>query len=187
MILINLLPKELNSVKPGLPPLAVRRVGTGITVVFSVLTLFFYFQYLHQLKIHAEFRRHWASLEHTVRQVAQVKAELEGGVKTEKDFIEKYVVPQLKFTTLFSSAGEHLPESAWLVELQLERAEKGNVLVLKGVALPSRKETSIQEIEKYLKTLRDELPPGTNLLLTTSRQQKEKLELTQFTAVFKWT
>lgn len=186
MILINLLPKEFDPVRPGLPPLAVRRVGAGVTVVFSALTLIFYFQYLYQLKIHAELRGRWASLEQTVRQVVQVRTELEGGVKNEKGFIEKYVVPNLKSTALLSVISELLPESAWLVELQLERAVKGNTLVLKGVALPSRRETSIQEIEKYLRGLRDKLPPGTDLLLTTSRQQKEKLDLMQFTAVFKW-
>lgn len=187
MILINLLPKEFSPVKAGLPSLAIRRIGASIAVVFSVLTLLFYFQYLYQLKIYAELRERWSPLEQTVRQVAQVKAELEGGVKNEKGFIEKHVVPNLKFTALLNAINELLPESTWLVELQVERAVKGNTLVLKGVALPSRRETSIQEIEKYLRALRDRLPPGTNLLLTTSRQQKEKLELTQFTAVFKWT
>lgn len=186
MILINLLPKEFEPVKLGLSSLKTRRVGVGIAVVFSILTLIFYFQYLYQLKIYTELRGHWATLEQTVRQVAQVKAELEGGVKNEKSFIEKYVTPNLTFTSLLSAISELLPESTWLVELQLERAGKGSTFVLKGMALPSRHETSIQEIEKYLRAIRDRLPPGAELLLTTSRHQKEKLELTQFTAVFKW-
>jgi hypothetical protein len=81
---------------------------------------------------------------------------------------------------------QFLPNSVWLVELKITRETKGTSLMLKGVALPLGTQSSVEIIEKYLRDMKGAFPVNTDLVLTTSRQQKEKRELTLFTAIFHW-
>jgi len=132
-------------------------------------------------------KNQWASLAQNAQRVIQLKNEIDSGVREEKDFLERYVISSLKTTALLSAISTLLPDSTWLLELKVARQPDENTFLLKGLSLPSPRTSSIQDIEKYLRDLKEEFPPETELILTTSRQIKENRELTLFTAVFKWT
>lgn len=187
MILINLLPLEFRkqAVRGGVPWLR-GRPGKILGILFLVLTGIFYVQYLLAVTGLRELQSEWAVLQQEVLRVAQIRKELEGGVKGEKDFLTKYAVSSFPVTTLLNALSELLPDSTWLVELKISRDSQQNTFLLKGLSRASPRNSSLEDVERYVRDLKERFPAGTNLLLTTSRQQKDGFELTLFTAVFTW-
>lgn len=187
MILVNLLPSEFRkqTSRFGIPRPNQKFLKIG-GVVFLSLTVFFYMQYLFELRTFKGLETEWFGIQQEVRHADQVKAEMEAGGKGERAFLEHYVLSPFQTTSILSAVSQLIPDSIWLVELKVLRQAKENTLLLKGVSLPSRDKSSVQEIERYLRDLKEKFPPGAELILTTSRQQKDRSELTLFTAVFKW-
>ncbi len=187
MILVNLLPPEFRKQTTRLggtwPSQSLLKIlGAG----FLALTLFFYVQYLFEIREFKKLNKEWMGLQEEVRRVDQIKTDMESGSKGERTFLERYIASSFRTTAILSSVSQLIPDSIWLVEVKILRQPKENTLLLKGVSVPSREKSSVQAIEKYLKDLKEKFPSGAELVLTTSRQQKDRSELTLFTAVFKW-
>ncbi len=190
MILINLLPPEFRKQKLRSPlgplPESSRRLILIGGIFFVGLTLVFYTQYLFSLKTLGGLKKRWPVLQQEVQRINQIREDIEKGSKREKEFLENYVTSSFPTTNILTGVSKLLPDSMWLVELKLSRQPDANTFLLKGLAVPPKGRSSIQEIEEYLRALKDKFPKSTSLILTTSRQQKEGMELTLFTAVFKW-
>lgn len=187
MILINLLPPELRKKRYSqLAVLRDRRFILVVSAVFSFLTLLFYLQYQIDLGNLRVLRDKWQLIEKDVQRVAELKKTMEEGSTKERVFLEQHVTTPFPVTAILSAVSVFLPDSIWLVELKITRKPAENSLLLKGLSLPNVRRSSIQDIEKYLRDLKEKFPPGTELILTTSRQVKDSRELTLFTAVFKW-
>lgn len=187
MILINLLPPEFRKAEPTQSqvwrnPWLLK--GAGLS--FLALTFFFYVQYLFNVQTLKKLQTRWPTIHAEAQRVSQIKTEIEGGIKSEENFLEHYVSSPFHTTQILSAVSELLPDSMWLVELKVSRKPEKNSILLKGLSHASGRHSSIQEIEKYLRDLKEKLPSDTRLVLTTSRQQKEKMELTLFTADFEW-
>lgn len=187
MILINLLPPHLRRAKTKGYSLKIDpRVLIAGGIFFVGLTLIFYLQYLLSLRTLKKLQTEWPVVQLKMQKVTQLQSEIEGGSKKEKEFIEGYVLPSFRTTSILSAVSELIPNSIWLIELKLTREGKENSFLLKGLSFATQRNSSIETIEKYLRDLKEKFPPDTRLMLTTSRQQREKAELTLFTAVFKW-
>lgn len=188
MIEINLIPRELRR-EAGkarffwLNPKTLKMAG----VAFLGLTFLCYIFYLFDIKTLKKLKAQWPAIQQEALRVDSIRTEVEGGSKKQKEFLEGYVTSTLPTTKILSAVSELLPDSIWLVELNVTREPKENTFLLKGLSLLSKRHTSIQDIEKYIRDLKKVFPPSSELVLTTSRQQKEDMELTLFTAVFKWT
>ena len=188
MILINLLPPEFRRETLGRGALlGQRKIVMGGVLLLSLLTALFYVQYLIALMARDSLKREWLSMQQEVHRVDQVRSQLEMGSRAERGFLDHYVISSFKTTSILQAVSEFLPGTIWLTEMRIARKPRENMFLLKGVSLPSQGSSSVQEIEKYLGALKGAFPPQTDLVLTTSRQYKENLELTLFTAVFKWT
>lgn len=187
MIQINLLPKEFRRERTS-PILLIQQKKHGriLGFVFLLLTLLFYIQYHMNLGKLRALREEWASLQGDVGRVTGLKNQIDSGGKKEKQFLEDYVTSPFPATAILSAVSTFLPDSIWLVELKISRRPNENTFLVKGFSLPKQKHSGIQDIEAYLRALKEGFPPETDLLLTTSRQVKEEMELTLFTAVFKW-
>lgn len=164
-----------------------RRVIIGGICLFTVLTLIFYVQYQITLANLRVLQDKWLLMEKDVNRVTELKKKIEEGSSKEKEFLEGHVISPFPSTAILSALSAFLPDSIWLVELKITRKPDENSVLLKGLSLPSSRRSSIQDIEKYLRDLKEKFPPKTELILTTSRQVKDNRELTVFTAVFKWT
>jgi len=187
MILINLLPYEFR--KEALRDPRMRRtirLVQGGGVVFVGLTLIFYVQYFFEFRSLKAMQTEWQGLEADVQRVQQIRDEMTQGSEAEKNFIESYVISPFRAASILSHLSEFLPDSIWLLELRLVRQPQNNTLLIKGMSLPGRDRSSVQEIEKYLGDLKAGFPQNIELVLTTSRQLKDRIELTFFTAIFKW-
>ena len=149
-------------------------------------TLVFYIQYHLSRKTLTGLQTHWVSLQKDVLRVSQLQTGLENGGRKEKDFLEHYVVSPLPLTIILNSINKFLPDSVWVIELKISREPQGSTFLLKGLSLPADGRSSIQDIEKYLRDIKEKFPEGTEVVLTTSRQTKEGKELTLFSAIFKW-
>lgn len=188
MILINLLPAEFRKGTLGesrfLRLLQWAKLGG---ILFLILTLALYAHHIFVSRALAKLQTQWQQLESDVMRIQQMRDEMNQGSKAQKDFLEKYVVAPFRATSILTYISEFLPDSIWLVELKILRQPLQGTLFLKGLSLPSGERSSVQQIEKYLGDLKAKFPEDTVLVLTTSRQQKEKAELTFFMAAFKWT
>ena len=188
MILINLLPHEFRretlSRRAFLPDRKLTRMGG---ILFLVLTGILYLQYLVGLGTLKGLQGRWVTIQQELQRTDQLKAQMEKGGKGERDFLENYVFSPYPTTLILSAVSQSLPTALWLVEMKVIRQPHANTLILKGVSRSSREQSSVQQIENYLRDLKDQFPADADLALTTSRQQKERMELTLFTAVFKWT
>lgn len=188
MILVNLVPPEFRGRASHRWNLrSAKGVPLGFAVLFLVLTAIFYFQYLVTLREVKAYRQEWLSLQNDVMRVEETRRQMDAGSRGERTFLEEHILPLFRITSLLSAVSDLLPETVWLVELRVGREQGTDSFVLKGASLPLRGQSSVSEIEKYLGNLKEKLPQNTELVLTTSRQQNEKGELTLFTAAFKWT
>lgn len=187
MILINLLPLEFRkqAARRGIPWLR-GKPGQIVGIIFLGLTAIFYLQYLFGAQSVRSLQSQWLGLQKEVQRVGQIRKEIESGVKGEKDFLAQYAVSSFPLTSILNAVNALLPDSIWLIELRVSQESQESTLLLKGLSRASPRNSSLEDVEKYVRDLKERFPPGTNLLLTTSRQQKDSFELTLFTAVFSW-
>ena len=187
MILINLLPTEFRKAAFGDPKMRRWiRLLQASGALFAGLTLIFYVQYLLESRTLKTLQNQWQSLEADAQRVQQIRDEMAQGSGAEKKFIEGFIISPFLATQILSGVSELLPDSIWLLELRLVRQPQNNSLLVKGMSLSGKDRTSVQKIEKYLGDLKAIFPENIELVLTTSRQQKDRVELTFFTAIFKW-
>ncbi len=189
MIQINLLPPELRTDKKKLFSFSAKnkKILIAVSAALGVLTLLFYVQYLLSLGTLKELQKKWVTLQNDILRVSNLQLEIEEGSKKEKAFLEHDITSPLSVTAVFNTLNQYLPDSIWLIETKFTRQPKESIFLVRGYSLPSAQRSSIQDIEKYLRDLKQTFPSQTELILTTSRQTKENEELTLFTAVFKWT
>lgn len=185
MILINLLPPELKNrqykIIPSISPLV-------IPLVFLVVCLTFWSYIVYQsgrqeVKI---LESRWESMTNDLRRVAQLKQDIEEKYKIERALLEKSVAPAFPNTAFLTETSALLPMTIWFLELKISRMEADNSFLLKGLSLPGKQNSSIQEVENYLRDLKEKLPEKAELSLTTTRQRSEGAELTLFTAIYTW-
>lgn len=186
MIKINLLPQELRKEKKNATRIPYVPLVILVGVLFLLLTLFFYGDYLRARSAYKIVQKEWARLNPLMAQLKALENKIEIEMRGEKDFLEKNVLNTDSMTRILSWVGEFLPSRGWLTELAVEREGEGCRLVLKGVVLPSRAQTSIEQIEEYLQKMKAKLPPETVFALTTSRESSEKLGGTAFVAHLEW-
>ncbi len=186
MIKINLLPQELRKRKKTTTRLPYIPFAILAGVLFLLLTLFFYGDYLRARSAYKTVQKEWARLNPLMSQLKAMENKIEIEMRGERDFLEKNVFNSESVTQVLSWASEFLPQKGWLTELKSEREEEGCRLTLKGVVLPSRSQTGIEQIEEYMQKLKAKLPPQATLALTTSKETKEKSEGTAFVAEWEW-
>ncbi len=184
MIQINLLPEELRGREKKTVKVPGLKIGLGAGIFILALTFFFYMDLIiarHKLK---KLETEWFANQPKSQELNQLQQEVETVLKPEKKFLEEFVVTQTPLTHKLRWISEFLPETAWLLEVKLERkAEEKEDLFIKGLSLPSKEKSSIAQIETYLHDLKAKMPEA-NLSLTTTRQNLEGIDLTQFVANF---
>lgn len=185
MITINLLPEEFRAKEkkqlkiPGLPILLV------LGAFFLLLTSILYVDYLHSNIKLRQVEKDLSVIQPKSNQVMKIKDEIEKSIKAETNFFNSYVVFDKPVTTVLSSLSAKLPETAWLIELRVERNGEKVRIFLKGLVLPSEDKSSIELIETYLREFKDEIG-GAAMNLTTTRQRMGDANLTLFTANLEW-
>ena len=186
MIRINLLPQELR-IKKKAPsrPIPYKTLAIGIGAIFFILTIFFYADYWKQKIQLQQLEKAWKTAGPQLTELKALEAKIEGELKNEKVFLDTRLLAELPMTWVMSWINEFLPDRAWLTELNLDREGTYQVLILQGVALPSRERTSIEQIESFLYQFQQKLPHS-RLALTTSKQTKDGQELMTFSARFEW-
>lgn len=186
MIQVNLLPQDLR--KKNVSSARMRFMPFVILggVLFLLMTLFFYFDYLHVRSAYRSVHGEWSRLNPLMAQLKALENKIEIEMRGEKDFLEKNVLNTESMTRILASASEFLPPKGWLTALQIDRAGTGCVLILRGVVLSTRAQTGIEQIEVYLQKLKAQLPREAMLELTTSKDASVKSQGTAFTAQFVW-
>lgn len=185
MIQINLLPEELREKKKNVERVPLTKIGIGVGVFMTLLTIGFYIDFLFSSVKCRTLEQTWEKAQPESGGLTQLQSEVEGILKQEKEFMERFVTTPRPLTHILMWVNEFLPERAWLVEFKLEREEEGGNILVKGLALSSKTQSSIEQIEAYLQKLKEKMPE-TQLSLTTIRQTFEGVELTQFIANFDW-
>jgi len=186
MIKINLLPQELRKAKKSVNRIPYVPLAIMGGVLFLLLTLFFYSDYLHARSAYEDVHKEWLRLNPLMGQLKALEKKIEIEMKGEKEFLEKSVLNTESITQVLSWVSEFLPPKGWLTELLAERVGEGFRLTLKGVVLPSRTQTGIEQIEEYLQKLKKKFPAKATLMLTTFKQPASKGEGTAFSADFEW-
>jgi signal recognition particle subunit SEC65 len=186
MIKINLLPQELRKGKkaPSRFPYIPLAILGG--TLFLLLTFFFYCDFLKGRSAYRIVQKEWAVLSPLMGQLKALENKIEIEMRGENDFLQKNVLNTDSMTRILSWVNEYLPSKGWLTELKAEREGEGCRLMLRGVVLPSRTQTGIEQIEEFLQKLKTKLPSQTAVVLTTSKEVKEKVSGTAFTANLEW-
>lgn len=185
MITINLLPEEYKSkkrattLKPYLP------LAFLLGIIFLLLTLFFYVDYLKTLKAYGLVRKEWEQLSPQMKQLKALESRVEIEMQAEKDFLEKNVLNTESTARILQWVSEYLPPRGWLTELKFEREGEGGRLLLQGAVFSMGSQTAIEQIEVYMRNLKEKLPSG-EFTLTTAKQDDKKSEGMAFTATFDW-
>jgi hypothetical protein len=186
MITINLLPLELRKGEKTTTRIPYIPLILLAGVLFLLMTFFFYGDYLRARAAYKTVRQEWARLNPLMAQLKSLESRVDVEMKGEKDFLEKNVLNTESITRILSWTSEFLPPKGWLTELKVERRGEGCLLTLQGVVLASRTQTGIEQIEAYFQKLKTKLPPQTSVVLTTSKEIKEKTEGTAFVAELEW-
>jgi len=186
MIKINLLPLDLRKSKKSATRVPYILLAILMGVLFLLMTCFFYADYLSARTAYKRVRQDWIRLNPLMGQLKALENKIEIETRGEKNFLEQNVLNTNFVTQILSWASEFLPVKGWLTQLKFERAGERCFLTLQGVVLPSRPQTSIEQIEAYLQKLKIKLSPRTDLSLTTSKDVKGKNEGTAFSAYFEW-
>ena len=186
MIKINLLPEDLRKSKKSSPRVPYIPLAILAGVLFLLMTCFFYVDYLKARSSYNRVHQDWIRLNPMMGQLKALEKKIEIEMRGEKEFLEKNVLNTDPSTHLLFWISDFLPPKAWLTQLDFERVEQGCLLTLQGVVLPSRSQTSIEQIEQYMQKLKAKLPPQAVLALTTAKEVKAKVEGTAFTAKFEW-
>ncbi len=186
MIKINLLPQELLKGKANAPRIPYIPLALLAGVLFLLLTVFFYGDYLKARSAYESVHKEWVGVSPLMAQLKTLEKQVAIEMKGEKDFLEKNVLNKESMTQMLFLASYFLPPRGWLTELKAEREGEGCRLTLKGVVLASRTQTDIEQIEEYFQKLKTELPPQTSVALTTSKGAQEKTVGTAFIAQIEW-
>ncbi len=186
MIEINLLPEEFR-IKEKVPQkeVPVVKIALGAVVFFVLLSILFYFDYLGAKNKLKKVDAQWKLVQPQSKTLNDLQSEVENILKTERDFLQRFVAAELPLTSVLQWLSDALPENAWLTSVRLENNPEKHSLVVRGLCLPSKSQSSIEFIESYLHILKEKMPE-TRLSLTTARQVQEQVEVTQFTAIFDW-
>ena len=185
MITINLLPQEFRTHEKKSFKIPALKWVAGAGVLFSILTLYFYFDFLGSRGRLKHLEDEWKVIQPQSVQLKKLEQEVSTELKPERDFLTQFVTAERPLTAFMIWLSEFLPETAWLNEVSMERKGEGGLLLVKGLALPSKTQSSIEQIEIYLHHLKEKMPDA-NLSLTTSRQKLQNVEVTQFIANFEW-
>lgn len=185
MIQINLLPEEFRVVEKKGSQIPYATLGLLAAALFAILTAFFYLDFVLVSGKLRKMEGNWKEIQPEFMALNQLKSEVDGSLKEEKEFMEKFVTTQRPLTYLWMWTSEFLPGTAWLIEIDLTREEGVSHFLIKGLCLPSKERSSIEQIEQYLQLLKEKMPDA-DLSLTTTRQKTEGVELTQFIANFSW-
>lgn len=185
MIKINLLPLPLRRVKSKTPPVPYKPLGILAGVLFLLLTLFFYFDYLRARSTYATVSKEWKRLSPLMGQLKTLENKIEVEMRGEKEFLEKQVLNTQPITSFMIWASEFLPDKAWLTKFVATREGEGVRLTIQGVVFPSRTQTGIEQIETYLQKLKEKLPAQAELQLVTSKDAKQEEGIT-FSSHFEW-
>src|SRR5690349_2231669 len=164
MIRINLLPEEFrihDKVQTQIPAM---KIAVGAGVFFVILTVWFYIDFLIAQGKVTKVKEQWAILQPQSASLKQLETEVETVLKPQNQFLNRYVTAAQPLTHVLSWLSESLPEKAWLTEVKLEREGEGARLFVKGLALPTKEKSSIEQIESYLHDLKKNIP-DTNLNL----------------------
>jgi len=184
MIKINLLPEEFREKEQkSSREIPILKIGIGAAALLAILTIWFYIDFLLSSSRLRELETKWKAVQPEALVLSQLKQEVEAVLKSERDFLAAHVANEEPLTHKLMWLSEFLPEMAWLSEIKLQNDLEGHTLMVKGLCLPSREKTSIQNIEDYLHQIKGKMPE-VKLSLTTSRQIVEDTELTQFIALF---
>ncbi|MBI3317160.1 MAG: hypothetical protein HYZ85_04060 [Candidatus Omnitrophica bacterium] len=187
MIAVNLLPEEFRvklKTELKLPYLQYAILG-GVLLFFITLGLFV--DYFIAAAQWGKLSKDWDRVQPQFQELNQLQAQVEGILKQEKEFMEKFVITKRYTTSLLSWVSEFLPDSSWLTEVRVDRLEGGGSMLIKGLVLPPRAKSSssIEQVEAYIQKVKEKIPDA-RLNLTTTRQTTDKIELTQFVANFDW-
>ena len=186
MIKINLLPQELRKKKKSVPRIPYILLVILGAVLFLLLTFFFYCDSLWARSAHKSVSNEWLKMSPSLVQLKALETKVEVQMKGEKEFLEKNVLNTQSMTLILTWASEFPPPKCWLTEFKAEREGEGCRLTLEGVVLPSRTQTSIEQIEEYFRKLKMKLPPQTSVAVITSKGVKDIPEGTAFVAHLDW-
>lgn len=185
MILINLLPEEFRVKEKKTQEIPALKIAIIVGVLFALLTVGFYVDFLFAKVRLSKLEANWSGLQPRSLQLSKLEKEVEGTLKPEKEFLERFAATKKPLTYFMLWTSELLPDTAWLTEFKREVKSDGtDDFFIKGLAMASKEKSSIEQIEMYLHHLQEKLP-GASLSLTTTRQRIEAVELTQFIADFK--
>ena len=109
MIKINLLPQELRKKKRTATHIPYIPLAILAAVLFSLLTLFFYGDYLMTRSAHKKVQKEWARLNPLMSQLKTMETRIEIEMRGEKDFLEKNVLNTESMTQMLFWASEFLP------------------------------------------------------------------------------
>lgn len=185
MLAINLLPEELRIQKKSSVQLPYLKYAIIGGVVFMLVTVSFYFDYLSAVREFNEVEKTWKTIQPQSQQLKALETEVETVIKPERNFLSRHVVTGRPMTGFMISLSELLPDTSWLTEVKMEQKDGNQSLFVKGVVLPSKNSTGIEAVEKYVHELQLKVPEA-KLSLTTTRQKIADLEVTQFIANFEW-
>ncbi len=183
MLQVNLVPDELRIKVQNTQQLPYIKLAIGGAVLFFILTVWFYFDYLHVGGELKKMNAAWTTLQPQSQQLKALETEVETVLKPERDFLEKNVVTPKPITYVLSWVSELLPDTAWLTEIKTELKDGNQNIFVKGLVIPSKTQSSIEVIEIFIHNLQAKLPEA-KLSLTTTRQKIEQVEVTQFIANF---
>ncbi|MFH1799294.1 MAG: hypothetical protein ABH891_00405 [Candidatus Omnitrophota bacterium] len=186
MIKINLLPQELLKGKSNATRIPYIPLALLAGVLFLLMTVFFYGDYLKARSAYEGVRKEWARLSPLMAQLKTLEQQVAVEMKGEKDFLETNVLNKEPITQILFWASDFLPPRGWLTELKVEREGGGCRLTLEGVVLASRTQTGIEQIEEYFQKLKTKLPLQTSVAVATSKRANEKTEGTIFVAQIEW-
>ena len=186
MITINLLPLEHRSKKNAVNVMPYVPLAVLFGILFLLLAGFFFADYLKVKTAYDRISNEWGRVSPQMKELKALENKVEVEMRTEKEFLEKYVLNTQSMALVLQQISEYLPPKAWLTEVKLERMGDGGRLNLQGIVLPMHERTAIEQIEDYMKKLKENLPKG-SYTLTTAKQDTEGLkEGTFFSAVFDW-
>jgi hypothetical protein len=185
MITINLLPEEFRINEKVKTKYPIKQIGIGIGAVFTLLTVAFYIDFLIANVTLKKLKKESADILPQSQQLKQLEDEVEKTLKPENIFLNRFVTADKPLTSLLSWSSEELVSSAWLTEFKLTREGEGGKLFVKGLTLPTKEKSSIEQIESYVHQLKSKMPDS-NLSLTTSRQRVKETEVTEFIANYDW-
>lgn len=185
MIKINLLPAELRKAHKKQTPVPYLPLIFLAIALFSLLTLFFYIDYLGTRVAYGKVRKEWDRISPLMAQLKSMESKVDVEMKGEKDFLEGNILNTQPVTQMLMWTSEYIPASCWLTNMKVERQGEENRLQLEGIVIPAHNRTGIEHIEDFLHKLKSKFPTAV-LTLTTSKVSTKETVGTSFVANFEW-